>query len=316
MMKIDFKRVLNRYRALQALLLLSITATASFSAQAGGVVICNNCASPTNSAISSGIGLTVIVDINQVKLSAYNVEYDKELRRWRAIKTPVPQGVDSAFVRAVDLITAARAQNPNGAFARASGVTATASTGGIPIYMHPDNPSNSNGMIFPDAFKGSSAYDIVQNATLRQTFGQRLADAFKGTDSSSPLWNSLAGSVSQAVLSWGDSFGFGTVTIYVTWRDGTVTVYKLTSENANEAKYINGESRDAQGNKIPDASITDPQTAASYVGSYYFGELPGGNRALNEWLDAARMYGIPITGAGGNSVTCTWDGQTLRCQTH
>ena len=71
-------------------------------ARAGGLVECNRCASPRDAAILSGAGLTVIVDFEKVKLSAFDVEYDRELRKWRAVPTPVPTQIQQAFYRIIE----------------------------------------------------------------------------------------------------------------------------------------------------------------------------------------------------------------------
>ena len=287
-------------------------------AKASGVVVCNDCPSSTNRAIAAGIGLTAVVDITQVKLLAYDVEYDKELRRWRALPTPVPGSVNKAFVNAVDVVSKARDSSPRveggGSAAPLKG-RAGDRAGGPALYLYPDAPTIQNGVVFPDAFKGSTAHEVVQNATWRQRLGLSLADAFKGTDASNPLWNGIAGGVAQAVLTWGDYFGAGTVTMVITWRDGSVTVYRLTTDNINEAKYSKGDSRDKLGNKIPDASVADPQSAADFAGRYYFGEGASGAAELQNWLDSARMYGIPITDGSGvrHGVDCSWNGTTLKC---
>lgn len=54
----------------------------------------------------------------------------------------------------------------------------------------------------------------------------------------------------------------------------------MTTDNVTEAKYVEGESRDSEGNRFPDASIVAPGTALDYVGDYYFGEGNRGNRNL------------------------------------
>ncbi|HYQ24971.1 hypothetical protein [Stenotrophomonas sp.] len=72
------------------------------SVRAGGVIECNSCASPSAAAIRSGPGLTVIVDFENVQLTAFNVEYDDAQGRWRADATPVPAQIQAAFLRVVE----------------------------------------------------------------------------------------------------------------------------------------------------------------------------------------------------------------------
>lgn len=71
-------------------------------AHAGGVIECNNCASPRDMALQSGPGLTVIVDFENAQLTAFNVQYDHAQGRWRADATPVPAQIEAAFLRVVE----------------------------------------------------------------------------------------------------------------------------------------------------------------------------------------------------------------------
>ena len=84
--------------ALLAIALLSLPT----NARAGGLVECNNCASPRDAALPSGAGLTVVMDFERARLTAFNVEYDREFRKWRALPTPVPNQIQMAFLRIVD----------------------------------------------------------------------------------------------------------------------------------------------------------------------------------------------------------------------
>lgn len=307
------------------LLLLFLFTLFTAPARAGGVIECNNCPSTRNAAISSGAGLTVVVDFDRALLTAYEVEYDRELRRWRALPVAVPPQISAAFYRALDASSLGR---PAALPAREDGKPEKLldeknqprkGDGGLIVPMHPDNPQYSNplGVSFPAAYMDANAHQIVQGATYRNRLGQQLALDLAGASTNSAAWNVIALSVQKLVLTVGDRFGAGAITILITWRDGSQTVYRITKENVADAKYVQGESRDNMGNKIPDEAITQPQTAAGYVGHYYFGELhKGGSQNLNQWMHTANMYGIPVTGSayGRNRMSCTWDGKTVRCR--
>ncbi|MEG2805772.1 hypothetical protein [Stenotrophomonas sp.] len=84
-------------------LLLAIALFLAITAHAGGLVVCDNCANPCQIAARSGPGTTLVVDLAQVKLHGFEVEYDRELKRYRAIPTAVPAQVSSAFHRIMGL---------------------------------------------------------------------------------------------------------------------------------------------------------------------------------------------------------------------
>ena len=308
-------------------ILALLLAPISLPAIAGGVIECNRCPSTSNAAISNGNGLTVVVDFESAELTAYEVEYDRELKRWRAMRTAIPSQISAAFYRVMDSASlessSAQPRAPanhdrNRAKNGAAGIPKSdKSKGGLTVTVHPDNPqySNPTGFTFPNAYKDFSASDIVLSATSKAKFGQYLAAGLAGADTGSAAWNSVAFSVQELALSWGAKHGAGAIIVVVKWRDGSQTVYKVTTDNVTEAKYVEGESRDSEGNKFPDTTISTPVTAPGYVGDYYFGEGSQGNRNLGRWIDSARRYGIPITGEtrDRNRLLCTWDGRTIRC---
>ncbi|MBH1529752.1 hypothetical protein I5T99_11885 [Stenotrophomonas maltophilia] len=269
--------------------------------KAGGLIECNNCASPKNAALLSGSGLAVVMDFERARLSAFNVEYDREIRKWRAISTPVPAQIQMAFLRVLDATSAFRGPHEDAHAMRG---------GGSVVVLHPDNPGNSNGIRFPESYTSSNTFDIVASATLRTRLGQYLATELAGANTGSPTWNGIALSIQQAALNWAGLKGGGSITIMITWRDGSRTLYRVTPDNVAEAKYQKGESRDSTGNKVPDESIADPISAPSYAGQYYFGQ----HGDLDNWVRSAQMYGVPVQRGGSSRISCSWDGRTVYCQ--
>src|SRR3546814_17379281 len=63
---------------------------------------------------------------------------------------------------------------------------------------------------------------------------------------------SLMISLNSAIMAAGYPSGFK---IVITWTDGSQTVYKIDSSTADQAIYAPGESKDANGNPLPAASI-------------------------------------------------------------
>ncbi|BBO53089.1 hypothetical protein KMM349_34200 [Stenotrophomonas maltophilia] len=70
--------------------------------RAGGLIECNNCPSPSDAALASGEGLTVVVDFERAELTAFDVEHEPKAKKWRAHPTPVPAQIETAFLRILD----------------------------------------------------------------------------------------------------------------------------------------------------------------------------------------------------------------------
>lgn len=277
----------------------------SGQARAGGVVVCDNCVNPRQAAIGSGSGTTIVVDFAQLKLYGYDVEYDREFRRYRAITTPIPAPVTDAFNRIMAL--AEGPLQPDLRPMQSSGGN------GAVFPIHPDNPGFTNGVSFPEEFKGINAYDVVMSATTRARLEEQIGAAFSGSSTGSTIWNSLSTTLSSLGLSMiSRLFGVESVTYVITWRDGSKSVLVIHPDSVNSAKYKPGESRDAAGNRIPDTAAADESSGGDYGGYYDFTDA----QSLQNWLDAARLYGIFVErgNAVANQIICRWDGKTLRCE--
>lgn len=273
------------------------------------IVICNGCQIPRQAAINTqSSGLKLVVDFNMAKLYAFQVEYDWEMRRWLAFPQQIPVPITEAFHRVMDA-TAARSIEQS----RQAAPTHDATKNGGPLVnLHPDNPGGSNNIRFPEAYKNFNAYDIVDSSSSRSRLGQNLALELAGATGSNPNWNTIALSLQRAVLTFASIYGGGTITLRITWRDGSTTLYSITAANVAEASYVPGQSRDASGNMVPDQSIAVPATAPAYAGAYYFG--PSGDRA--RWTRSAAYFGVPVSGgsSSGHRMSCDWDGSTVTCK--
>lgn len=258
------------------------------NANAAGVVRCDNCAYPHNAAIRSGAGPTYVFDYANRTVRAYDVEYDREMRRWRAIPHAVPSQVLATFQQVTD--PAFMASMANGGTVR----------------IGPGSGNNGN---FPAGFRDANAHDIVTNATLRGMLEDEIARTYIGADTGNDTWDNLTISLQSIGLSISGQYGGADyVTIVIVWSDGSQTTLKLAAGSTHKAEYQPGQSTDNNGNKIPDSSATGPGGGA-YVGDYSFRDAFN----LVQWIESARMYGIPVTGSSGMRIRCTWDGQTLRC---
>src|SRR5687767_4618708 len=94
---VNWKNDMELHRKFFRLMLLAPVALASYSAEASGVVTCDYCVDPKNTAINSGAGLTIILDYDQRKILGYEVEYDRELKKYRAISQAIPASINSSF---------------------------------------------------------------------------------------------------------------------------------------------------------------------------------------------------------------------------
>ena len=274
-----------------------------------GLVQCNGCIFPRQAAINTqSSGLKLVVDFSTAKLYGFQVEYDWETRRWLAFPQQVPEPITTAFYRIMDSTMASGLEMQDETRSK----NGQKQNGGPLVTLHPDNPGNANNIRFPDAYKGLNAYDIVDSATSRSRLGQNLALELAGATGNNPNWNSIALTLQQAALTFGSMYGSGTITIRITWRDGSTTSYTVTAENVSEAKYSPGQSRDATGNMVPDQSIVEPATAPRYAGAYYFGDANDRSR----WTRSASQYGVPVSGgsSAGRRMSCSWDGETITCQ--
>ncbi|AWH18039.1 hypothetical protein C1922_12380 [Stenotrophomonas sp. ZAC14D2_NAIMI4_7] len=293
-------------RLVAAWLLLTAGLALHLDASAGGVVPCVNCADSRAAALQSGTGLTVVVDPQQQRLSAFNVEYDRELQRYRALPTPAPAEITRMFNRILGL--------PNAHLGPGTQFVPQAFGRGAVVPVHPDDPQMANGITFPDAMKALNAYDVVQSATYRSQLELAIGRAFSGADSQQPAWNSLATTISSIVLSWVSKlFGVDTVTYVITWRDGSQTRLVISPDAVDKARYVTGESVDAQGNRIPDGAASNTETGEGYVGNYHFNN----DDDYQRWLDSAHLYGVQIEvnpGAAPSGPICRWDGRQLHCQ--
>ncbi|APP81853.1 hypothetical protein [Xanthomonas hortorum] len=283
---------------------------ASTSAEAAGVVVCNYCFSPKDAAINSGTGYTLVLDYDSQKLYAYEVEYDRELKRYRAVTNQVPESINQSFLRGMSISGPSAITERN---MKSRDFMVATDSGSVNIILRPGDPNYSNPIQFPDAFRNSNAYEVVNSASVRGLLGQALARELAGATTGNPTWDSLAFQLQSIILSIGGStIGVGSYRFLIIWQNGTRTVYTIDPSTITEARYVNGESRDDVGNLLPDANIANPDTAGGYAGEYRFSS--GGS--FGSWQGSAGIYGVPVSNGSSSStgMACGWDGANLTCK--
>jgi hypothetical protein len=274
----------------RSLLTRALVSTALFTglvapAFAGGVVVCNNCASPAQAARQGGAGNVFVPDFHKKELWAFENDFDRETRRYMTIPVSVPPALAASYFRVVSIPTPAKAN----------------------IIVRQDGTGNNAGM-FPEGFDNANAALVAGDTNLQNALGTALAANYVGADLGSTTLNDLAFEVIALGLDFtGAAIGFDAVTITLVWKDGGKTVMKMKGDNITQAEYVKGASYDADGNKLPDSSAVS--SGDGYVGGYRFRDTT----SVEDWVNAAAQYGIPIHGGHTNRMTCSWDGRRLVC---
>lgn len=263
-------------------------------AKADTVMQCDECYDPGPGwfAEQGPLGWTYVVD---------NVNMGLTL--WHVART-YPNGPVVATQYEVDDATYIR-------FLEILDAKAAAQASGQKLVVVHISPGTYNGMLFArDPFGGFSsvdAYEVIQSVNVRNGLGENLATALASTGTANTTLNNLGVTLNSFLFSMGMPSGFK---IVITWADGSSSTFEIDSDSAHQAKYVPGESKDPNNLPIPDTSANSPDAGEIYAGEYNFG---GNTESLQDWLQAAQMAGIPITGAQTGRLVCTWDGTTLEC---
>jgi hypothetical protein len=152
-------------------------------------------------------------------------------------------------------------------------------------------------------FTSATGYDVVSNVGYRNLLGQSLANTY----SHGGEW-----SLYSLILSMNTQFTAPiTVRFVVTFKNGVKVIFVLTAAQIEQANYQAGQSVDAEGHPIPDSSITNPNTApGTFGGNYTFRT----DSSLQNWLNAARDAGVPISGGSSRKIACVWVGSAMYCR--
>ena len=260
-------------------------AFAAGEAPAGGVVVCNNCTSVAQAAKQGGNGIVIVSDFARKKIWGFRNEYDRETGGFLPVPVPIPGVINHSHALTMSAVNPASAD----------------------IVVRQNDP-HGNAFPFPAGFEGWSAYEVATDTNMRGQFGRALAASYAGATTSSNTWNDLAISLKSLAMDWlAGQVPLDFITITVHWSDGSISPMTLHRGGITQAKPIPGESHDAEGNRIPDPIVT--RDASNYVGGYRFHRT----QTLENWINAADMYGIPINGTRSSRISCSWDGHTLHC---
>lgn len=271
---------------LKALIFTGI-ALAGGHAAASGVIVCNHCTSVGVAAKQGGEGLVIVSDFPNKRIWGFRNEYDRETGQFYPRPVSIPASIVDSHNKTMTMTDPSKAQ----------------------IVVRQNDPG-SNSFPFPAGFEGWNAHHIATDTNMREQFSRALAAHYTGATTGSNLWNNLTVSLKSMALGYLQTlaqFDFVTITVY--WSDGSKTVLRIDKNDVTTMEYVPGESYDSQGNKIPDSSVAGGG-GGEYVGSYQFTN----EDTLNEWLYAASLYGIPISGSRSSRMSCNWDGQTLSCR--
>ncbi len=164
---------------------------------------------------------------------------------------------------------------------------------------NPHDPGFQGNILGP--YSNYDAYDVVTNPGLRNQIGTQLANSWTGGA------YSLMSIVQLVKTPFFDPIE---IKIIVIWKDGSRTSFEINSSHTNQASYVRGESEDPNQQPIPDGAFTDSSTGPGFTGTYAFGSTDD----INDWINAAALMGIPITGGShGLRLSCTWVNTTLTC---
>lgn len=281
----------RRSKPLFAAIAAAAALFASSSSFASGLAVCNGCTlMQTNAAArAKAPGYVYVVDTQTPRLRLFHTE--KAANGMVSIEPmPVPQQVQHYFAEINGAIDAGETQET---------VVVIEDGQGWPGDYYGTDPLTG----FEN--QGYDAYDVVLNATLRNRLEESLGNWSHTGNSTLDFMTELLigylGDVVQYIL--GEPIVH---IIEIRWDDGSVTRFRIDSSHASTADYIEGESRDRDGNLIPDASATTPGGAERFAGDHEFSSVDD----AADWLAAAMMYGIRVSGPETPTkprMQCKWD---------
>lgn len=104
------------------------------------------------------------------------------------------------------------------------------------------------------------------------------------------------------------SFSNFNATYVVQFPDGSMRTYRMDFV-AHTYAPVPGTARDAHGNIVPENRSM--VSNGNGVATYNFQGAPGSD--LNNFINLATSFGATFGSGTGASMTCTWDGTTLKC---
>lgn len=262
--------------SLLAVLSMIISGAFSNSADAASAR-CHQCTQAKAASLASGMGIGrhQIFDFASGHVWSFEVEYDAEFRRYRALTTPsTPADIDLALkLRSLFV-----------------------ETGGT-MRKFVEVSSDSLGIM---GLGGANVYDVLRDRNLRIAIGDRLDSPLpaSGTDGVRVVMGAfVAGGEKYAGLK-----GQVSMEIRVRFVDGSSMIFLLTAEKRG-ANYVIGSARLASGSGVIEDNTRE------YQGTYRVNSAS----ELDDFLAQARSYGINVTGFGTGRYNCSFDGSNLSC---
>lgn len=300
--------------AFSSVMALAWSSMISPEAIAGAVYLCDGCtySEKMEVARSGPLGFTYVVDTAAAELVLWSVKYDGESRRKTASESRVDGVTYNRFRFFLERPSAAPGLP-------AAGTSASARAGGGVSVSEPFSgavkisPNDWNRTLFGQSpfgdFSDSNAYEVVNSASARTMLGRNIATALAAGGTGNAAIDKLGPALNSFLLGLGDA---GKIAIAIVWNDGSRTTYSMDSHSTTEARYVSGESRDSLGNPIPDAAASSGRAGEVYGGQFYFSSDAG----LDDWVNTARNYGVPVTGSssGSRRLSCTWVREHLACK--
>jgi hypothetical protein len=224
-------------------------------------------------AASAGVGTHVVYDLVLRTKSGYRVTYDQE----RRINVAMPAAVDPKISQLVDALADFHAE-----------------TGGS-MRKWVEVQAEDLGIGGLD-----SAYDVIDDRNLRLRVGDRLARSIPADGMQA--FNNIIQLLGQLGMAGMGFTGDAAVTVIVRFADGTTVDFRVEPGNPR-GQYQEESGRSENGDGLLESND------ASFAGIYRFQS----NDDLHDFIERARILGIQITGPGGGTMRCTWNGHELRC---
>lgn len=236
-------------------------------------------------AISLGIGTHIISSLSTNTMKSFYVWSERDSYRtgpkFFAMETGVPADLEETFVVAREFY-----QATNGTM---RGV----------VEVNADDLGVAG-------LNGASAYVVMSDYALKGRLADRL-----GHGNLPGVFNNLDRAGEKMVQG---AFAFigvsgGSIEITVRMSDGSKVVFRQSTENAS-TEYQADRSRTPDGQPIPEAN------SAEYQGTWYGGGNQGFNDNMRDLANYLDKLGASITfndGGGGRVLSCSWDGEELKC---
>jgi hypothetical protein len=247
-------------------------------AQAAGAapVACNSCSDVGYevTAAAAGPGVHVVYDTANAQVTAWRAVLDRETRQMVAYPMELPDASVGAYLDNLQLAALGQANHS--------------------VVIRP-------GTTPLGGYNGFNAYDLVTSGTLRNSIGTLIANHWSGATTGSQSLNdnltALRSLIQGGLIPGVTAF---TRTVVIVWDDGSRSVFQIKPDTADIADYQEGQSTDANGNPIPEATTVGP-------GSTTFNGLEFTFRTdydVERWVRQMRLLGVPVTGGQGRRIGC------------